>query len=117
MSIIIFFISIAVLYNLAFTGDINGSRPKDFVNVKKVIPTIQVDMRYNTTNNFVGDVIGGYQGNICLLTKKAALALKKVQDQLLSMGLSLKVYDCYRPQMAVNNFARWAKDIEDTKGF
>ena len=31
------------------------------------------------------------------------------------MGLTLKVYDCYRPQRAVDDFARWAKDLSSTK--
>ena len=97
------------------TTKIDKKKPSDFVNVKKIIPTIQVNIRYNTINNFVGEVINGYESNTCLLTKKTALSLKKVQDQLSPMGLSLKVYDCYRPQMAVNHFVRWAKDINNTK--
>ena len=115
--IFIVFISIVTLYSFvsALPKDTEDTRPSDFINVKKIIPTIQVNMRYNTINNFVGEVIDGYQSNICLLTKEASLSLKKVQNQLLPMGLSLKVYDCYRPQAAVNNFARWAKDIKNTK--
>jgi len=31
------------------------------------------------------------------------------------MSLSLKIYDCYRPQRAVDHFVRWAKDIKDIK--
>lgn len=30
------------------------------------------------------------------------------------MGLSLKIYDAYRPQRAVDHFVRWAKDLSDT---
>ncbi len=116
-NIFLVFVSTFILYNFVFgfTKDKNDSRPSDFINVKKIIPTIQVNMRYNTINNFVGKVIDGYQSNICLLTKESALSLKKVQNQLLPMGLSLKVYDCYRPQAAVNDFVRWAKDIKNTK--
>ena len=30
-------------------------------------------------------------------------------------GYRLKIYDAYRPQMAVSHFARWAKDFKDTR--
>lgn len=43
------------------------------------------------------------------------IPLKKVQADLRPHGLGLKVYDCYRPQTAVNAFVRWAEDLEDRK--
>jgi D-alanyl-D-alanine dipeptidase len=49
------------------------------------------------------------------LTKRAAEALKRVQDALGKKNLSLKVYDCYRPQAAVNEFVRWGRDLGDKK--
>ncbi len=91
------------------------NKPNDFIDIKQVIPTIQVEARYYTDNNFVGRRINGYLAPICLLTKQAALALERVQNQLIPMGLSLKVYDCYRPQMAVNDFAEWAEKADDTR--
>ncbi|WP_440617891.1 M15 family metallopeptidase [Cysteiniphilum sp. 6C5] len=109
---------ISVLFQSSFAGKIEtvvATKPKDFVNIKEIVPSIQVNMRYFSDNNFVGKVIKGYQAPLCLLTKEAALGIKKVQNKLLPMGLSLKVYDCYRPQMAVDNFADWAKSINDNK--
>jgi len=91
------------------------SRPGNFVNIKKIIPSIQVDARYYSKHNFVGKRINGYKAPVCLLTKQAAVALKKVQDKLKPMHLSLKTYDCYRPQRAVDNFASWAKKLQNTK--
>ncbi|WP_220094868.1 M15 family metallopeptidase [Paraburkholderia hayleyella] len=90
-------------------------RPDNFVDVKRVMPQIQTDMRYVTDHNFVGRKIDGYQAPNCLLTQPAAQALKNVEERLLPMGLTLKVYDCYRPQTAVNDFARWAKELENTR--
>ncbi len=52
---------------------------------------------------------------MALLTKEAAAALKKVSDDLVQKGYRIKIYDAYRPQMAVSHFVRWAKDAEDTK--
>lgn len=88
--------------------------PKGFVYVEKIIPNIKVELRYITTNNFVGKPIEGYIANKLILTKETTVALKSVQDELKTYGFSLKVYDAYRPQRAVNHFMRWAKDLNDT---
>ena len=95
-------------------GPVN-QRPADIVDAKKVIPNLVLDMRYYTPHNFVGARVDGYEAPKCLLTRKAAEALAKVQKELAPFDLSIKVFDCYRPQRAVNHFIRWAKDINDTK--
>ncbi|WP_086561339.1 M15 family metallopeptidase [Streptomyces africanus] len=87
--------------------------PEDFVALRSVDPTIIQEMRYFTPHNFVGERIDGYAQPICVLTRPAAQALHKAQTKLLRRGYTLKVYDCYRPQRAVNHFVRWAKDLED----
>jgi D-alanyl-D-alanine dipeptidase len=94
---------------------ITDHRPNDFVNLNAISPEIQYDLRYFTTHNFVGRRIEGYDMPVCLLTNPAAQALKSVEDRLLPMGLTLKVYDCYRPQSAVDDFAAWARDLSDAK--
>ena len=33
-----------------------------------------------------------------------------VQNDLLSQNMSLKVYDCYRPVMAVDQFVQWSNN-------
>lgn len=90
------------------------NQPADFVNVKQVIPQLQTDIRYDSNHNFVGRKIKGYKDPVCLLTRPAAEALKKVEASLLAMGLTLKAYDCYRPQTAVNDFVQWAREINNT---
>ncbi|MBC9727005.1 M15 family metallopeptidase [Streptomyces sp. TRM68367] len=87
--------------------------PKDFVALRSVDPTIIQEMRYFTPHNFVGERIDGYQQPICILTRPAAEALHTAQTRLLRQGYILKVYDCYRPQRAVDHFVRWAKDLDD----
>ncbi|MFI8348580.1 M15 family metallopeptidase [Streptomyces sp. NPDC085596] len=87
--------------------------PRDFVALSTVDPTIIQEMRYFTPHNFVGERIDGYQQPICVLTRPAAQALHQAQRQLLRQGYSLKVYDCYRPQRAVDHFVRWAEDLDD----
>jgi len=88
--------------------------PKEFVYVTDQIPDIQLDLRYCSYNNFVGEPIDAYNAEVCILTKDATIALKKVQEELRTRGLSLKVFDAYRPQSAVNHFSRWARQVEDT---
>ncbi|WP_128427537.1 M15 family metallopeptidase [Streptomyces cyaneus] len=87
--------------------------PKDFVALRTVDPTIVQEMRYFTPHNFVGERIDGYRQPLCILTRPAAEALHKAQKQLLRQGYTLKVYDCYRPQRAVDHFVRWAEDLDD----
>ncbi len=87
---------------------------KGFVYVQDVIPDLDVELRYNTSNNFVGKPIHGYQSNKLILTKETAERLKLVHEELQQQNLCLKVYDGYRPQRAVNHFIVWAKDLNDT---
>lgn len=109
---IFLFISIAIAF--AFSAQNKNSLPDGFIYVKDVIPDIDVELRYFSTHNFVGDTIDGYNRNTLILTKQSAEALKKVNDELQQQNLCLRVYDGYRPQRAVNHFMRWAKDLNDT---
>lgn len=88
--------------------------PIGFVHVKEKIPDIVVELRYFGNYNFVGKHIDGYYVNKLVLTEEATRALKAVQSELRKSGLSLKVFDGYRPQRAVNNFVRWANNLNDT---
>ncbi|MFI8423404.1 M15 family metallopeptidase [Streptomyces sp. NPDC085479] len=89
--------------------------PREFVALDSVDRTILQEMRYTTAHNFVGEPIDGYRQPLCLLTRPAAEALHRAQRRLLARGYTLKVYDCYRPQRAVDHFVRWAKDLADER--
>ena len=89
--------------------------PKDFVYLADIDPTIQQDMRYGGSRNFTGHRVPGYDGRECVLVRQAAEALKRVQEAVRTKGLSLKVYDCYRPARAVASFVDWAKTPDDPK--
>ncbi len=88
--------------------------PEGFVYVEDVVKDIEIDLRYFSDNNFIGDHINGYNNNCLILTEKAAHALLKVQTELKKQNLCLKIYDGYRPQISVNHFVKWAKDLNDT---
>ena len=79
-----------------------------------VAPSILQEMRYPTPDNFMGRPVDGYEAPRAILTRQAAEALKQVQQDLATFHLGLKVFDAYRPQRAVDNFVRWAGDLEDT---
>ncbi len=71
-------------------------------------------MRYFESHNFLGTPVDGYQADVCIVTGKTAEALARVQSDLRPFGFSLKIYDSYRPQQAVDHFVRWAGDFGDT---
>lgn len=93
----------------------NEDSSEGFVLLSDTVPDAIQEIRYYSTYNFVGERIDGYEQPVALLTKEAAKALKEVSDDVVSKGYRLKIYDAYRPQMAVDNFVRWAEDLEATQ--
>jgi D-alanyl-D-alanine dipeptidase len=82
---------------------------EELVNVRKLDPTIRVDVRYATPNNFTGRTLPGYDVPIVLLRPEAASALVRVQQRLAQQGLGLKIYDGYRPIRATQAMVGWAE--------
>jgi len=74
-----------------------------------------IEMRYFGSNNFLGRQVQGYKAPICYLSNEATSALKKVEIALKKEQLRLVIFDCYRPQRAVDDFVLWAKKLNDTK--
>lgn len=91
------------------------SMPDGFVRLNDLLPSATYDVRYYNGNNFVGAHIDGYEAPVVILSIPAANALRQVQAHLASFGLGLKIFDGYRPQRAVDHFARWAQDEDDIK--
>ncbi len=89
-------------------------KPEEFAYLYDVDPSIKMELRYITSNNFIGRPIDGYLRSVIIVSQPTAVALKKVQDELKEKGLSLKIFDAYRPQQAVDHFVRWAKVLKDT---
>lgn len=109
---------IAYLASSAWCAQYPGEQEvfnSSFVAVNAMEPGILVEMRYFGDNNFLGRKVAGYSAARCLLTKPAAQALAAVQRDLREFSLSLRVYDCYRPQRAVDDFVQWAKDLSDAR--
>lgn len=110
-------IYILKVYIMTFITNIYAAQmlPQGFIYLKDVAPSIQQDIRYATSNNFIGNPLPGYESTVCILTEPTVRALFKVQQELNQQGLGLKVFDGYRPQMTVNEFIRWSKDSHDQK--
>lgn len=101
-------LSIALLLGIISTNAVYAL-PSGFVYLHKAVPTVVQDMRYAGSHNFMGRPVQGYEASTCILSKEAAQHLSQVQQALRPLGLSLKVYDCYRPVAAVEDFMAWSK--------
>ena len=85
-----------------------------FILIDKVIPNVILDIRYYSDYNFVGERIDGYLDDCAIVTIECAKALKKVSDEISKYGYVLKIFDAYRPQMAVDHFVRWSRTSNDS---
>lgn len=103
-------LALSLLFSCATQREV----PNSFVNLKKQIPNLEIDLRYYGSHNFLGRPVKGYEANKVFISKEAANALVQIQKELNQQGLGIKVFDAYRPQQAVNNFKEWAMDIADT---
>jgi D-alanyl-D-alanine dipeptidase len=90
------------------------SLPGGFVYLRDIDPTIIQDIRYATSNNFVGKPLAGYEAGECVVKREVGLRLKAIQQELAQQKLSLKMFDCYRPTRAVMDMVRWSRDGKET---
>lgn len=88
--------------------------PGGFVYLRDIDPTIIQDIRYASSNNFVGRPLRGYEAAECVVKREVGLLLKGVQEELALQNLSLKMFDCYRPARAVADMVAWSRDGRET---
>lgn len=72
-----------------------GTAQSKLINIASLSPDFSYEIRYATTNNFVGVEL--YDCGKCLLQTDVAEALHKANLHFLKMGYKIKVFDCYRP--------------------
>ncbi|TXK26532.1 M15 family metallopeptidase [Ottowia sp. GY511] len=94
-------------------ADAAGAEAQTLVALDTLTAAIEQDMRYHGARNFMGQPVTGYLAPRCWLSRPAAAALVNVQRDAAKHGLRVKVFDCYRPQRAVDDFVRWGKDLGD----
>jgi len=77
-------------------------RSPDLVEIIRLDPTIKLDIRYATSNNFLGRPI--YSEARAFLQRPAAEALRRVNQSLRKKGYGLLVFDGYRPWSITKKF-------------
>jgi D-alanyl-D-alanine dipeptidase len=92
------------------TGDF---KPTDLVELIKLDTSIHLDIRYATSNNFVGRPL--YTEARAFLQRPAAEALVKINASLKPLGYGLVVFDGYRPWSVTKLF--WDVTPADKKQF
>jgi D-alanyl-D-alanine dipeptidase len=91
--------------------------PGGFVYLRDIDPTIVQDIRYASSNNFVGKPLRGYEAGECVVKREVGLALKAIQQELAKQKLSLKMFDCYRPVRAGADMVAWSRNGKETDLF
>ena len=94
----------------AETGDF---LPTDLVELRKLDPTIKLEIRYATTNNLFGTVF--YSEPRAFMQRPAAEAVVRVNQKLKALGYGLLVHDAYRPWYVTKVF--WDATPDDKKKF
>jgi len=79
-----------------YEQSIKSDSLKRMVEIKSIVPNIQYDLRYATSNNFLREKLYN-DGDITFLRLVVARAIEKVQSELGENGLGLKIWDAYRP--------------------
>ena len=85
--------------------------PADLVELTTLDPTIKLDVRYATTNNFLGSVF--YAEARAFLQRPAAEAVTRAHHALAPLGYGLLVHDGYRPWYVTKTF--WDTTPQDKK--
>ena len=88
------------------------AEPRVLINAGASIECVTTDIRYASTANFLGRSVKVYGNPHCLLTPEATEALSHSQDLAKEEGMALLIYDCYRPQRAVDDFVGWVNSHE-----
>jgi D-alanyl-D-alanine dipeptidase len=113
MNKIIPFTLLLTLVFLSIQTNANNRIPERFVILNNTLTSANYDIRYATDNNFVGKRVDGYKAPLCIIERQAAKALTEVNRQLMANDMRLKIFDCYRPEKAVEHFMRWVNDGND----
>ena len=88
-------------------------RQMDLVDLTRLDPTIRLEIRYATTNNFLGTIF--YSEARAFMQRPAAEAVARVNRKLKAEGYGLLVHDAYRPWYVTKVF--WDATPVDKKVF
>jgi D-alanyl-D-alanine dipeptidase len=88
-------------------------RPVDLVSLSSLEPTIRLDIRYATADNFLSTPV--YAEACAFLQRPAAEALVRANRALRELGYGLLVHDAYRPWWVTKLF--WEATPRDKRAF
>ncbi len=92
----------------SYKADYKKNPNNELVEIKKAIPSIVLDIRYATKNNFMQQVM--YKQARAFARKPVVEQLKKIQAILNKEGYGLKIFDAYRPYAVTLAFYEKASD-------
>jgi len=80
----------------------NRPRTPDLVELRSLDPTIKYDIRYATSNNFMGTPF--YTSAHAFMQRPAAEAVARASAELRKLGYGLLIHDAYRPWYVTKMF-------------
>ncbi|MES2417658.1 MAG: M15 family metallopeptidase [Bacteroidota bacterium] len=92
----------------AYKASQKANLNNELVEIKKAVPSIVLDVRYATKNNFMKQVM--YKQARAFARKPVVQQLKIIQAELLKKGYGLKIFDAYRPYAVTVSFYEKASD-------
>jgi CubicO group peptidase (beta-lactamase class C family)/D-alanyl-D-alanine dipeptidase len=93
--------------------EIGQFRKPDLVQLTALDPSIKLDIRYASTNNFTGSIF--YKQPRAFMQRPAAEAVDRVHQKLKTRGLGLLIHDAYRPWHVTKMF--WDATPDEMKAF
>lgn len=83
------------------------------------LENIPYDIRYATSNNFIGRPLEGYKANKCVVSQAVANALVMAQEKATPQGYSLLIFEAYRPLKTLEDIIQWTftEDISEKQRF
>lgn len=89
---------------MAASPPVEATKPRrsDLVELTTLDPSIRLDIRYASTNNFMAVPL--YRSAAAFLQRPAALAVAAVNRELRTKGYGLLVHDAYRPWFVTRIF-------------
>lgn len=92
-----------------------GPPPPGFIDLRAALPDACFTAGYAAADNFTGAPLPGYAVAGAWLLAVPAAALVKVQAALADEGLSLRIFDAYRPRRASAAMVDWAERTGQTR--
>lgn len=91
-----------------YQADMKRNPDLELIDIKAAIPSVVLDIRYATTNNFMQQVM--YKQARAFARKPVVEKLKEIQALLKDVGYGLKIFDGYRPYAVTLSFYEKASD-------